>query len=247
MQEGRRIRQAFIAPRGYKIVTVDYSQIELRIMAHLSQDENLCRAFADGHDIHRSTAAEIFGVTLDHVTNEQRQRAKTINFGLIYGMSTFGLAKRLGLSRATAQAFVDRYFARYPGVKKYMEDACTKGREHGFVTTIYGRRIYLPNIKAKNFQLKNAAERAAINAPMQGSAADIIKIAMINVDQWLMHAKLDVKMIMQVHDELVFEIATADVTVAVPKITALMENAAKLSVPIIAHSGVGDNWDEAHA
>lgn len=244
--EGRRIRQAFIAPHGYKIVTADYSQIELRIMAHLSQDDNLLQAFAKGDDIHKSTAAEIFGVPINKVTNEQRQRAKTINFGLIYGMSTFGLAKRLGLPRQTAQNFVDLYFARYPKVKQYMEEACNKAREQGFVETLFGRRIYLPNIRARNFQLKAAAERAAINGPMQGSAADIIKLAMIAVDRWLQHTKCDSKMIMQVHDELVFEIAQHDVDGAIAAITSHMENATPLSIPLIVHVGVGDNWDEAH-
>lgn len=244
--EGRRIRQAFIAPHGYKIVTADYSQIELRIMAHLSQDAGLLQAFAEGDDVHKSTAAEIFGVALNEVTNEQRQRAKTINFGLIYGMSAFGLAKRLGLSRPTAQNFVDLYFARYPKVKRYMEEACVKAREQGFVETLFGRRIYLPNIRAKNFQLKAAAERAAINGPMQGSAADIIKLAMINVDHWLQHTKCDSKMIMQVHDELVFEIANSAVDCAISAIKSQMESAAQLSVPLIVHVGAGDNWDAAH-
>lgn len=244
--EGRRIRQAFIAPKGYQIVAADYSQIELRIMAHLSQDEGLLKAFACGDDVHQSTAAEIFGVKLEAVSAEQRQRAKTINFGLIYGMSAFGLAKRLGLTRQMAQGFIDLYFARYPKVKLYMEKMCELGRAQGFVETMLGRRIYLPNIRARNFQLKAAAERAAINAPMQGSAADIMKIAMINVDHWLAHAKLEIKMIMQVHDELVFEIAAQDVDHAIPHLKEYLENAVKLSVPVIVQVGVGDNWDEAH-
>lgn len=245
-EEGRRIRQAFIASPGYKIVSADYSQVELRVMAHLSQDKGLLQAFATDSDIHRATAAEVFGVSLNEVTAEQRQRAKMINFGLIYGMSAFGLAKRLGMSKAAASGYVDIYFKHYPGVKTYMDQAKLQAQQLGYVTTIFGRRLYMPDIKSRNFQLRSAAERAAINAPMQGSAADMMKIAMIQIDEWLRQSDLDVRMIMQVHDELVFEIAKHEVDKAIPKIKHYMENAVKLSVPILVHVGVGDNWDEAH-
>jgi len=245
-EEGRRIRQAFVASPGYKIISADYSQIELRIMAHLSHDTGLLQAFAIDSDIHRATAAEVFGVPLNEVTKEQRQRAKTINFGLIYGMSAFGLAKRLGLPRAAASEYVDIYFQRYPGVKTYMEQAKSQAQNLGYVTTIFGRRLYMPNINAKNFQLRAAAERTAINAPMQGSAADLMKVAMIKIDEWLRQSDLDVKMIMQVHDELVFEAAANDVEKVIAKVKYYMDNAVNLSVPILTHVGVGNNWDEAH-
>jgi DNA polymerase I len=248
-EEGRRIRQAFIANRGHKIISADYSQIELRIMAYLSKDKGLIHAFATGQDVHRSTAAEVFGVPLDKVTDEQRQRAKTINFGLIYGMSAFGLAKRMGLSREAAQGYIESYFKHYPGVKEYMEQARHKAYEQGYVETIFGRKLYIPDIKAKNPHLRNAAERAAINAPLQGSAADMMKIAMIQIDHWICASHLDIKMIMQVHDELVFEVSEEDMARAIPKIKHYMENAVQLpghAIPILVHVGAGDNWDEAH-
>ncbi len=244
--EGRRIRQAFIAPSGYKIVSADYSQIELRIMAHLSQDKGLLQAFANGDDIHQATAAEVFGVAIDAVTGEQRRRAKAINFGLIYGMSAFGLARQLGIAREDAEAYIELYFMRYPGVKEYMQTTRDKARKQGFVETLFGRRLYVPDINATNFQRQAAAERAAINAPMQGTAADIIKIAMINIDRWLQHCELDLKMIMQVHDELVFEVADKDVAAAVTAVQDQMVNAVDLAVPLAVHVGVGLNWDEAH-
>jgi len=243
---GRRIRQAFIAPSGYKIISADYSQIELRIMAHLSKDEGLLKAFSIDGDVHRATAAEVFGVALKDVTAEQRQRAKAINFGLIYGMSAFGLARQIGVEREEAQVYMNSYFARYPGVKIYMEQARESAREQGFVETIFGRRLYVPDIKAQNFLRRSAAERAAINAPMQGTAADIMKIAMINVDKWLNENEPSVNMIMQVHDELVFEVQERYVKEVSFKIKELMENAVKLAVPVIVQVGVGDNWDEAH-
>ena len=245
-QEGRRIRQAFIAPEGYRMLAADYSQIELRIMAHLSGDAGLLAAFAAGADVHRATAAEVFGVAPDDVTSDQRRSAKAINFGLIYGMSAFGLAKQLNVGRAAAQEYVDLYFARYPGVKDYMERTRTQAKEQGYVETVFGRRLYLPEITARNAQRRAAAERTAINAPMQGTAADIIKRAMLAVDDWLHNAKLNVTMLMQVHDELVFEVATADVDKASAGIRAAMEGAADLAVPLLVEIGVGDNWDEAH-
>lgn len=244
--EGRRIRQAFIAEQGYKIVACDYSQIELRIMAHLSKDKGLLTAFANGLDIHKATAAEVFGIALDKVNNDQRRSAKAINFGLIYGMSAFGLSRQLGIDPKLAREYMDLYFHRYPGVKDYMENTRNLAHEQGYVETLFGRRLYLPEINASNMQRQRAAERAAINAPMQGTAADIIKLAMIAVDAWLLDAKLDARMIMQVHDELVFEIAEKDVKSAINEITGYMMNAAKLDVPLIVDSGVGDNWDEAH-
>lgn len=245
-EEGRKIRKAFIAPDGKKIISADYSQIELRIMAHLSQDKGLIAAFAQDADVHRATAAEVFNIEIKDVTPVQRRNAKMINFGLIYGMSAFGLAKRLGMERELARKYVELYFARYPGVKDYMEKMRKLAAEHGFVETIFGRRLYVPEIHAKNFARRAAAERTAINAPMQGSAADIMKIAMIDLDQWILHSKFDLKMIMQVHDELVFEVAAHDVDHVKHEIKKRMENAAQLSVPIIVHVGVGDNWDEAH-
>jgi DNA polymerase-1 len=246
-EEGRRIRQAFIAPTGYKILAVDYSQIELRIMAHLSGDPALLEAFRDGKDIHAATAAEIMGTTLESVTSEQRRRAKAVNFGLIYGMSAFGLAKQLGIPRGEAQHYMDTYFERYPGVLQYMEETRSAATEQGFVETIYGRRLYLPEIKSPNGMRRKGAERAAINAPMQGTAADVIKKAMLLVDAWLVERDSDdVRMLMQVHDELVFEVKEECLEEVEAKICELMESAADLSVPLIAEAGHGINWDEAH-
>lgn len=246
-EQGRKIRQAFIAPQDHKIVAIDYSQIELRIMAHLSADKGLVTAFSEGKDIHRATAAEIFAVDLDEVTTDQRRSAKAINFGLIYGMSAFGLAKQLNIGRQQAQEYQDKYFQRYPGVLTYMEDTRQQASEQGYVETLFGRRLYLPDIKAKNGMRKKAAERAAINAPMQGTAADIIKKAMLAVDTWLIEQNDDrVKMTMQVHDELIFEIHKDIVDDTTNKLVELMNNAVELSVPLIAEAGIGDNWDEAH-
>ena len=244
--EGRKIRQAFIAPKGYKIVAADYSQIELRIMAHLASDEGLITAFSLGEDVHRATAAEVFNVPLSDVTADLRRKAKAVNFGLIYGMSAFGLAKQLDVSRSDAQTYINAYFARYPGVKKYMDDTRILAKEQGYVETLFGRRLYLPEIDSRNAALRQYAERTAINAPMQGTAADIIKRAMLSVDEWLLRGEIDAKMIMQVHDELVFEINAQDVDVAVEKIKSLMSGAAELNVPLIVDVGVGNNWDEAH-
>jgi len=245
-EDGRKIRQAFIAPKGYKLVSLDYSQIELRIMAHMSGDKNLQKAFANGWDIHSATAAEIFGIPIDKVDNAQRRNAKAINFGLIYGMSAFGLAKQIGTDRTSAQKYIDIYFERYPGVKKYMESRKEFAKKNGYVETIYGRRLYLPEIHAQNTMRRRAAERVAINAPMQGSSADIIKRAMIAIDAWLVSSGVDAKMILQVHDELVFEIAEKDVDKASKKIKSLMEDAAELSVKVLTDVGIGNNWDEAH-
>ena len=244
-EEGRRIRQAFIAREGYKIVAADYSQIELRIMAHLAHDEGMLKAFAEGKDIHRSTAAEIFGVSLEEVTNEQRRNAKAINFGLIYGMSEFGLSNQLGISRQEARSYMDAYFNRYPNVLQFMTDIKTKAAEQGYVETLLGRRLYLPEIKSSNGMRRKAAERVAINAPMQGTAADIIKVAMIGIDKMIFGDE-NIKMIMQVHDELVFEVNAERVDHYSQLIKAEMEKAIKLHVPLIADVGVGDNWDEAH-
>ncbi len=245
-EEGRRIRQAFVAPEGRVILAADYSQIELRIMAHLSGDEGLLRAFAEGRDIHRATAAEVFGVEVDEVDTEQRRAAKAINFGLIYGMSAFGLAKQLGVTRPQAQEYVDLYFARYPGVRAYMDDTREKAREQGYVETLFGRRLYLPEINAKNAQRRQYAERTAINAPMQGTAADIIKRAMIHVDAWVAKVPDQVRMIMQVHDELVFEVDASFVEEAKAQVCNIMADAAELNVPLLAEAGIGANWDEAH-
>ncbi|WCN11703.1 DNA polymerase I [Marinomonas mediterranea] len=245
-QEGRRIRQAFVAPEGHKLVAADYSQIELRIMAHLSQDKGLLDAFAHDEDVHKATAAEVFEVAVEEVSAEQRRRAKAINFGLIYGMSAFGLAKQLGISRPEAQKYVQRYFERYPGVRTYMETTRENAKEKGYVETIFGRRLYLPEIKARNAMMRQAAERTAINAPMQGSAADIIKRAMIKMHDWLADTDLDVKMIMQVHDELIFEVAEKDLEAAQAKIIDIMQNSTEIDVPLLVEAGVGDNWDEAH-
>jgi len=245
--EGRRIRQAFIAQPGYKIVAADYSQIELRIMAHLSQDKGLLEAFSTGKDIHKATAAEVFSVALDEVTTEQRRSAKAINFGLIYGMSAFGLAKQLNIGRQEAQQYMDRYFNRYPGVLTYMENTRILAHEKGYVETILGRRLQLPGITSRNGMLKKAAERAAINAPMQGTAADIIKKAMIDMADWIKEKEAgSVQLLMQVHDELVFTIKEELVEEYTKEIQRIMANAADLDVPLIADAGVGDNWDEAH-
>ncbi|NAZ54631.1 DNA polymerase I [Vibrio toranzoniae] len=246
-EEGRRIRQAFVAQHGWKILAVDYSQIELRIMAHLSGDKALLAAFQQGKDIHAATAAEIIGVDIESVTSEQRRRAKAVNFGLIYGMSAFGLAKQLGIPRGEAQHYMDTYFERYPGVMQYMEDTRSAASEQGFVETIYGRRLHLPEIKSRNGMRRKAAERAAINAPMQGTAADIIKKAMLLVDEWI-QAEGDgrVKLLMQVHDELVFEVEESALAEIESKVQELMESAAELAVPLVAEAGHGDNWDQAH-
>lgn len=244
-EEGRRIRQAFIAREGFTIVAADYSQIELRIMAHLSQDQGLINAFTQGKDIHRSTAAEIFGVALDEVTSEQRRNAKAINFGLIYGMSAFGLSRQLGIGRADAQSYMDLYFKRYPGVQTFMHDIREKAKAQGYVETLFGRRLYLPDINSSNGMRRKAAERVAINAPMQGTAADIIKRAMIQLDQKLQNDP-DIAMIMQVHDELVFEVRSEKVAFYSELIKTQMESAADLVVPLIVEVGQGTNWDEAH-
>ena len=244
-EEGRRIRQAFIAREGFTVVAADYSQIELRIMAHLSQDQGLINAFTQGKDIHRSTAAEIFGVALDEVTSEQRRNAKAINFGLIYGMSAFGLSRQLGIGRADAQSYMDLYFKRYPGVQTFMHDIREKAKTQGYVETLFGRRLYLPDINSSNGMRRKAAERVAINAPMQGTAADIIKRAMIQLDQKLQNDP-DIAMIMQVHDELVFEVRSEKVAFYSELIKTQMESAADLVVPLIVEVGQGTNWDEAH-
>ena len=244
--EGRQIRQAFVVPKGQVMVAADYSQIELRIMAHLSQDEGLLNAFAAGQDVHKATAAEVFGVTVDQVSSDQRRSAKAINFGLIYGMSAFGLAKQLGISRAQSQDYIGRYFTRYPGVQEYMDETKAKAARQGYVETLYGRRLYLPDINASNGIARQASERTAINAPMQGTAADIIKRAMIKVDEWLVSSGLNARMTMQVHDELIFEVDAAQVDALVAGVKSAMEGAADLLVPLIVDVGVGDNWDQAH-
>lgn len=246
-EQGRRIRQAFVAPHGYKILAVDYSQIELRIMAHLSGDESLLKAFQQGKDIHTATAAEILSVDIEAVTSEQRRRAKAVNFGLIYGMSAFGLSKQLGIPRGEAQQYMDTYFERYPGVMQYMEDTRSAASEQGYVETLFGRRLHLPEITSRNGLRRKAAERAAINAPMQGTAADIIKKAMLLVDEWIQQqSSEDVRLLMQVHDELVFEVKEELLAEFEPKIQQLMEAAAQLNVPLVAEAGHGDHWDQAH-
>ncbi|MCO7515582.1 DNA polymerase I [Pseudomonas guariconensis] len=244
--EGRRIRQAFIASPGYKLLAADYSQIELRIMAHLAKDEGLLHAFRNDLDVHRATAAEVFGVPLEQVTSDQRRSAKAINFGLIYGMSAFGLAKQIGVDRKQSQDYIDRYFARYPGVLAYMERTRAQAAEQGFVETLFGRRLYLPDINAKNPALRKGAERTAINAPMQGTAADIIKRAMVAVDNWLTDSGLDARVILQVHDELVLEVREDLVEQVREQIRPYMSNAAQLDVPLLVEVGIGSNWDEAH-
>ncbi len=245
-EQGRRIRESFVAPEGYRIMALDYSQIELRIMAHLSGDESLLKAFAQGQDVHKATAAEVFGVSTEQVSSDQRRAAKAINFGLIYGMSAFGLGKQLNIGRNEAQKYVDLYFERYPGVKNYMDKTREKAHETGYVETVYGRRLYLPELKSKNAQRRQYAERTAINAPMQGTAADIIKRAMIKVDRWLTENDENAKMIMQVHDELVFEIRKDEVEYYLQNLSQIMTSAADLKVELEVDAGVGDNWNEAH-
>jgi DNA polymerase-1 len=244
--EGRRIRQAFIAPEDCVLLAADYSQIELRIMAHLSGDETLRAAFAQDLDVHQATAAEVFEVELLAVDADQRRTAKVINFGLIYGMSAFGLARNLGIERGAAAQYVERYFRRYPGVKRFMDNTRAQARELGYVETVFGRRLYLPDIRSGNPQLRQYAERSAINAPMQGTAADIIKRAMITLDSWIERAKAPARLIMQVHDELVFEVPRGYVEEFTPIVRGHMVNAASLSVPLRVDVGTGANWDEAH-
>jgi DNA polymerase-1 len=243
---GRRIRSCFIAPSGARIVSADYSQIELRIMAHLSGDPNLRHAFSEGEDIHRATAAEVFGVPLSQVDSDQRRVAKVINFGLIYGMSSFGVAQNLGIDRGTAQTYIDRYFARYPGARRYMDETRQRARELGYVETVFGRRLWLPELRSGAPVRRQAAERAAINAPMQGTAADLIKLAMIAVQAWLDESRMAAKLIMQVHDELVFEVPESELADLTENVKRLMQSVARLEVPLVADVGVGNNWDEAH-
>ena len=245
-EEGRKIRQAFIAPEGYKLVAADYSQIELRIMAHLSGDKGLLDAFAQGRDVHRATAAEVFEAAEADVTDNQRRAAKAINFGLIYGMSAFGLAKQIGVGRGEAQEYVNLYFQRYPGVREYMDNTREQAKENGFVETIFGRRLYLPEIRSKNAPRRQHAERTAINAPMQGSAADIIKRAMIRVYNWLPDSSFDARMLMQVHDELILEVKEDQAEKFAAELKAQMEAAAELKVPLEVDAGIGDNWEQAH-
>jgi DNA polymerase-1 len=244
--EGRRIREAFIAPPGSRIVSADYSQIELRIMAHLSGDKGLVDAFSRGEDIHRHTAAEVFGATLDEVTSEQRRYAKVINFGLIYGMSAFGLAQNLDIDRTAAASYMDKYFSRYPGVAQYMERTRSEARERGYVETVFGRRLWLPDIRSSNMARRQGAERQAINAPMQGTAADLIKLAMVAVQSWIEQERLETKLVMQVHDELVLEVPEKELDIVKPSVERLMIGVAKLDVPLVVEAGVGANWEEAH-
>jgi DNA polymerase-1 len=244
--EGRRIREAFIAPARHRIVSADYSQIELRIMAHLSRDATLLAAFAAGEDVHRRTASDVFAVAPDQLTSEQRRHAKVINFGLIYGMSAFGLAAALGVERSAAQQYMDRYFARYPGVAEYMRRTREAARQTGYVETVFGRRLFMVDINASNGQRRQGAERAAINAPMQGTAADLIKLAMIAVHDWLTREKLGTALMMQVHDELVLEVPDGEVDLVKRQLPGLMSGVAKLDVPLVVDLGVGANWDQAH-
>jgi len=244
--EGRRIRQAFVAPKGYQLIAADYSQIELRIMAHLSKDKGLLDAFSRGEDVHKATAAEVFDVSVDDVSADQRRKAKAINFGLIYGMSAFGLAKQINVERYEAQDYIDRYFERYPGVLDYMDRTRQQAHQDGYVETIFGRRLYLPDINARNKMLQQAAERTAINAPMQGTAADIIKKAMLNVDAWLADSSVDATMIMQVHDELIVEVATEQTEAVAETLVEKMMSAVSLDAPLLVEAGIGNNWDEAH-
>jgi DNA polymerase-1 len=244
--EGRRVREAFVAPAGHKILSADYSQIELRIMAHMSGDPGLLKAFADGIDVHRATASEVFGTAVPDVTSEQRRYAKTINFGLIYGMGAFGLAQSLGIERSAANAYIERYFERFAGVRRYMDETKASARVHGYVETLFGRRVYLPEINGGNGPRKSGAERQAINAPMQGTAADLIKLAMIAVQGVLDREQRATRMIMQVHDELVFEVPTAELDWARVAVPEIMASVAEFKVPLLAEVGVGDNWDEAH-
>jgi DNA polymerase-1 len=244
--EGRRVREAFVAPQGSVIASADYSQIELRIMAHISGDAALLRAFHEGLDVHRATAAEVFGVAVDQVSSEQRRYAKVINFGLIYGMSAYGLARNLGIDNTAAKNYIARYFERYPGVKQYMDETRLEAKSKGYVQTVFGRRLYLPEINSPNGQRRAGAERAAINAPMQGTAADLIKLSMVKVQQVLDAQARATKMIMQVHDELVFEVPQAEVEWLKDEIPRLMAGVADLKVPLLAEVGVGPNWDKAH-
>jgi DNA polymerase-1 len=244
--EGRKIRQAFIAPAEHALLAFDYSQIELRIMAHLSEDETLIRAFNQGQDIHKATAAEVLGKTIDAVSAEERRNAKAINFGLIYGMSAFGLAKQLHIPRQDAQTYIDQYFARYPGVKSYMQRIREQAHQQGYVETLMGRRLYANDINATNKALQQAAERAAINAPLQGTAADIIKKAMIAVDHWIIESKLNTRIIMQVHDELVLEVPSTEINPVIQQVPSLMQSVMTLAVPLLVDFGQGQNWDEAH-
>jgi DNA polymerase-1 len=245
-EEGRRIRSAFIASSGHTLVSADYSQIELRIMAHLSNDERLLDAFAKGEDVHRATAAEIFGITPIEVTSDQRRAAKVINFGLIYGMSAFGLARELGLERSAAGAYMDRYFTRYPGVARYMEETRQQARDKGYVETVFGRRLWLPEIRSSNAWRRQGAERAAINAPMQGTAADLIKLAMIAVQGWLDDKHVATRMLLQVHDELILEVPDSELSFVRDALPGLMCSVARLAVPLLVEVGSGANWDEAH-
>jgi DNA polymerase-1 len=244
--EGRRIREAFIAPPGHRIVSADYSQIELRIMAHISGDESLLRAFKDGEDVHRATAAEIFSVARGEVSSDQRRIAKVINFGLIYGMSAFGLSANLGITRDAAKLYIDRYFTRYPGVARYMDETRLVAKRRGYVETVFGRRLWLPEINGGNGPRRQAAERAAINAPMQGTAADLIKLSMIAVQRWLETSGVKSKLIMQVHDELVLEVPDAELEEVCVKVPHLMSSVAELNAPLLAELGSGANWEEAH-
>jgi DNA polymerase-1 len=244
--EGRRIREAFVAAPGCEIISADYSQIELRIMAHISRDESLLKAFAAGEDIHRATAGEVFGIPPAELTHEQRRYAKAINFGLIYGMSAFGLSKQLDIERSAAQQYMDRYFARYPGVAEYMQRTREMARRQGYVETVFGRRLWLTDIRSGSPARRQGAERAAINAPMQGTAADLIKIAMIRVQDWLTCEKLETRLIMQVHDELVFEAPDVEVDRLKAELPGLMSGVAELAVPLNVEVGVGPNWEQAH-
>jgi DNA polymerase-1 len=244
--EGRRVREAFIAPPGHVIVSADYSQIELRIMAHISEDPGLLRAFQEGQDVHRATASEVFSVALDEVTSEQRRYAKTINFGLIYGMGAFGLAQSLGIDQKAAKDYIDRYFTRFAGVKRYMDETKLEAKAKGYVETVFGRRLWLPEINSGNGPRRSGAERQAINAPMQGTAADLIKLAMIAVQRELDAQGRATRMVMQVHDELVFEVPAAELDWVKAEVPRLMAGVAALKVPLLAEVGVGANWDEAH-
>ena len=245
--EGRRIRQAFVASPGYLLVAADYSQIELRIMAHLSGDDGLMAAFSAEQDVHRATAAEVFGLALDEVTTDQRRSAKAINFGLIYGMSAFGLARQLGIDRAEAQEYINLYFDRYPGVKTFMDQTRELAREQQYVKTVFGRRLYLNEINSSNHARRQAAERAAINAPMQGTAADLIKLAMLGIDQWITEKKLASRIILQVHDELVLEVPVPEIEEMTHAVDVLMGGVVKLKVPLRVDVGTGENWAEAHS
>ena len=244
--EGRRVREAFVAPAGCVIASADYSQIELRIMAHISGDEALLKAFAEGMDVHRATAAEVFGLAPDQVSSEQRRYAKVINFGLIYGMSSYGLAKALGIDNTAAKNYIDRYFQRFAGVRHYMDETKAQAKARGYVETVFGRRLYLPEINSPNGPRRAAAERAAINAPMQGTAADLIKMSMVAVQQALDAQQRATRMIMQVHDELVFEVPEAEVDWLKTEVPRLMAGVAQLKVPLLAEVGVGANWEQAH-